>query len=397
MAATRESAEIIGTLKKTEGTQTAVPSIKSLRHLILSSLGKRGATPLAADLSVSDKLTGMVGQRLFELLEKGSYMKMGKILDIYPSWKKFILYEWTDIQVDETYLQEIKAVLQEAMLKKLLHHVVWGEQEQAEGLLKLCPELLLLSGTAKGPSAGPARTGTAYQIALKEGGNEMMEMMRPYYEKLEQGEEQRVAQLKEIAPNGIPEMPAFDLNNIVAAITAASQEEVDAALRKEENNSPLCQAFNRFREQFDACSQAEIFFNPKHLSKALTVYDAQEKTWSGNGNCSRCHLFLRQVYGFEQRYATESYARALAQGVDYIVENNEPLGPTFDFRSGGGSYYPLTTSLGFDTYCSGTGELELTGPWFHEGAGGGFGSLCQAKNSSMRANFRDHRFRVLSH
>src|SRR3990167_1899865 len=124
--------------------------------------------------------------------------------------------------------------------------------------------------------------------------------------------------------------------------------ETEGARRKPANELTLMETLNRFREQFTQKSHHEIVFNPQHLLRAFEVYLTQFDGWDWN----KRDLFWRQLIGFVQRFLPACDAQAFAQGIYYLTEENEALRRSFDFRYGGGSFYPVDfnscSSLGFD-------------------------------------------------
>ncbi len=238
------------------------------------------------------------------------------------------------------------------LVKQLLQHVIYGEEQQAKDLLDTYPGVrdLLLTGTAKVTdySNRQFKKLTAFQLALCAWDNEMCDMLKPYM-----SEEERTNQYQAIFPEGhetyvkSTEMQqAFDFTAILNAIASSNDADVRQALALQQpNDTALWRALEQFRQDVTARSQQERIFNPKHLLKAFELYDEKFNGWSWNQR----DLFWRQVIGYIQRFLPANIAQDVAQGLYSCVEEKEKSRRSLHFRVGGGAIYPF---LGFEYACA---------------------------------------------
>src|SRR3990167_8177876 len=233
--------------------------------------------------------------------------------------------------------------------------VVRGDKKTVVERVKQNPSLLLerSKSAVEDYSGNKFSNLTALQLmALRGADIEMMQAVEPYFKQLQNSQEEKTRQLEEIKPQLVAEQKSYDFCSILQAILHANPIDIQAALAKQDNGSPLCQALNQFRQDFARLSNQEINFNPQHLLKTSEIYDS-DPLWQNHITWGQRDLFWRQVEGYVQRYLPACYAQAFSQGIYYIVEKTEPLQRSFNFRSGGGSFYPLTSSssqagLGYD-------------------------------------------------
>ena len=157
-------------------------------------------------------------------------------------------------------------------LRALLQAVVYGDQEQAERILKLKPELLLQISTAIDYSGREIKD-MPFKAALRAGDVEMCDMMLPYFVGLEDGQakmkaqfdtvfidsDEKISRLEEHVTR--QEQNAFDFTDIIQAITNAPDADLKAALDLDfDNDSKLNSALNEFRSTFEAISLSEKIF-----------------------------------------------------------------------------------------------------------------------------------------
>lgn len=236
----------------------------------------------------------------------------------------------------------------DSLAKTLLSHVVKGEEAEALKMIDAHPRLLLIPSKAIATDySGRSYQGfTPFQGALLSHDFTLWRKMEPYFDKLPEGQAEKARQFKEIFPEGLPQQHHYDFNTLVQVISNTSDADIMTVLRKENNDTPICQAFNDFRATFTAIAMKETFFNPSHLIKALEVYINQSNTWSSH----KRDLFWRQVVGYVQRFLPACYAQAILQGLYSIVEEIKPLERLLNYQFSSISYYPLTESsgLGFD-------------------------------------------------
>lgn len=253
----------------------------------------------------------------------------------------------------------------------LLEQVVKGNEEKAKAMLDENPHLLLSNAGKTTDYSGKLITGlTAFQAALCAGDSNMVFMMQPYFDKLEEGNEQMTEQIQTIFNDGYhahldaQNEAVFDFTAVLDAIAKASDRDVNRALdvanvklkqndrerRKSDRDLTLTQAMNRFRETFAEKSRGEQIYNSKHLLKALKLYMAtfethSKRTW----NLNKRDLFFRQIIGFCLRFVPAHTAQAFARGIYCPIprrgappSEQKPFERSFTIREYDGEYYPLS-------------------------------------------------------
>lgn len=253
---------------------------------------------------------------------------------------------WNLSQASKAMFFSCQPLLEKQASKILLSHIVKGEEAAALEMIDANPRLLLISSQATDYSGRSYQGITPFQAALLCHDVTLWKKIEPYFDKLPNRQEEKVSQFKAIFPEGAPKQESYDFTELVQVISNSSDADIMAALRKENNDTPICQALKGFRTAFTDLAIKEMFFNPSHLIDALKVYDAQFDRWSWNQR----DLFWRQVIGYTQRFLPACYAQAFCQGLYYILEEKKPLSRSLKFQYDSVSYYPLTDSsgLGFD-------------------------------------------------
>lgn len=266
------------------------------------------------------------------------------------------------------------------LIKRLLTHILRGEEDEALEMICANPNLLLSYGNANDYSGRVYREVTPFQAALLSHDVRIGYKILPLFKQINKegfdAQEEKAKQFNTLFPEGLPDQKPYDFSIIIQVISESSAHDLQAALEKKQNNTPLCLALNAFRKEFTSLAQEEIFFNPQHLIKAFEVYRAQFDTWSQ----VQCDLFWRQVIGYIQRFVPTCYAQAFCQGLLSVVlmanytELPEALldglcPRLLRFRDQS-SYYPLTDSpaLGFDDAVDSgglvQGDKRLKSRWY---------------------------------
>lgn len=250
-------------------------------------------------------------------------------------------------------------------LLRLLQHVVYGEQAQAESILKIYPTLLLEKETVTDYS-GRHIHGTALQIAL--GAEDvryhaddecMVEMIQRYFDKLPDGKQVMAAQIAEQFPEGWEILNREKMKNDSVALDkviqtiAASSDIADCEL-----------AIQEFRDYLAPKSIIKTgkHFNALLLVEALRLYEANHAQL-GRRSSYKNDLCWRNVIGTIQRYLPASSAQAFCQGIHTIVEDGAKLKRSLTFPSGHGTkFFPLdldaNSRLGFDVAVGGHGGVK---------------------------------------
>lgn len=238
----------------------------------------------------------------------------------------------------------------------VVHATLCGDEDLARRMIEANPNYILQHGDATDFSGRIYNSLTPFQAALVTGDNKMAEMIKPYFDRLPNGQAEMQKQVTEIFPQGIESHfvaqrlvseTEFNpmLKEVFAAIQNAAPEDLQSALNNECNNSRLYLVLNKFRAAFTDLSQREKIFNPNHLLKAFEVY-ASKFDWD-TPDWHKLDLFWCQVIGFVQRFLPATYAQAFANDLYNIAENNHACPRSFNFElTSGFSFYPVGGSFG---------------------------------------------------
>lgn len=193
---------------------------------------------------------------------------------------------------------------------------------------------------------------TPLQSALSAWDNEMYTIFMQHM-----SEDEITRQYLEIFPEGhdayFANLPTYDFNKLATLITNSNDSDVQAALALGSNlferpfNNPLCIAILNFRNKFDhhyewnSCGAQA--FTPQYLINALEIYEENYTRWDANKRT----LFWRKIIGYLQRELPRNISQDLAQGIYYLIENNEPSRRRFEFRDGSGVILTIYNSEGY--------------------------------------------------
>jgi len=279
----------------------------------------------------------------------------------------------------------------------LLSHIVKGEEAEALKMIAAKPSLLCTRAKATDYSGRSYKDVTPFQAALLCHDSTMMLKMEPYFDKLPNGAAEKLSQFRQLFPDGLPQQKPYDFTWIIQVFSESQDDDLEAAFRRENNNTPFDQALKKFRETFTDLVMKEIFFNPSHFITALKIYDTQFKSWSDTQRNS----FWGTIVGYTQRFLPACYAQAICQGLYLILKEKKPLSRSFNFTYNNGEYYPLTNSyfsLGFNFAvwwppeqpppfrqlpgCAGT-LAHPTDPGEGERLASGFDQLCRASKAEL--------------
>lgn len=233
---------------------------------------------------------------------------------------------------------------------QFLRHAIQGEEVSVLAMLEKTPSLLLEMGTVVDYTNRTFAKLTVFELLISAGDTDMLTKVIPFFDRLPHGQEEKVRQFRAQFPDGIVKQVPYNFDNLVTVITQSSNADIHAALAKQQDNSPLCQALNQFREAFTLCSHKEKIFNPQHLLKAFAIYKDQFESW----DWGQRDLFLRQVIGFVQRFLPSCYAQAFGQGLYNLLVKNpaDSLKREFNFAQSEDHFFPLgaepSSGLGFD-------------------------------------------------
>lgn len=289
--------------------------------------------------------------RLFTNFQEVTLNLAFKVYDISEAERSITDSKATGIETDSYYAFRLyKPLIQKNLVHPIVLSVVQGELMNTEVQIKQRPHFSAFKGEAIDYSQRTISQVTPFQAALCTQDEVACEILGKHMT-----DEEIVCQFNEIIPEGIEahfaSQTPFDFSELVDVITNSrredgTDEDVCAALKKQENDSLLCETLKKFRNNFTDRSAQEKVYNPQHLIRALQLYDENFVRWNWNQR----DLFWRQVVGYVQRFLPANIAQDFAQGLIYRVNQNENANHSFKFRFGGGSIFPLNfnSGLGFD-------------------------------------------------
>jgi len=279
-----------------------------------------------------------------------------------------------------------KPALAKKAAKKLLIHVVRGEEAEAKKMLEANPQLLLERGLVTDYS-GRQIEGTAFALALGAEDIEMCEMITPYFNRLtdQDGETERLKQYQAQFPEQEEkkeekdEVKREDTPDIVMLKQLMQTISIS---NTDEECEPALAAFREFLKPKGVIKTGK-HFNANLLLKAFQLYDENYMDF-GHWNSRKNNLCWRKVVGYIQRFLPACYAQAFCQGLYGLVERGDKLKRSLNFLYDPGIFFfPLSSSgVGYE-YAVRAPEVSFRG----HGAFAGcprFQNLCRAKTSALR-------------
>lgn len=214
----------------------------------------------------------------------------------------------------------------------LLGHVVRGEQDKAEAIIRINPELLFKSGTVKDLAGNTYINYSPCQLACYAQDENIIKMMKSYLD--EKGKRQFNLILMD-ANEEYEKQEPYDLSELVAVIDGGN------ARQKQ-------QVLDAFKKRFEPREiKNEKSFNIKNIQKAFEVYVKNYYPWLPE----QCALLWCEVIGFYQRSLPACYAQAFCQGLYHVTDGNKTLERELKL-SGGELFYSMDVKkqegLGFD-------------------------------------------------
>lgn len=258
-------------------------------------------------------------------------------------------------------------------LHKFLQHIVFDEREEAEAMVRANPQLLRMKTVVTNYS-GQRIEQTAYQLALGADDNEMATMLVPYFEKIYLNDPRYQAKPEEAIKVGLAEKTYQEQEQFSDGLfedkgkEAADEKaltDVLAAIDASDSNEACETALQTFRDYLnpkDEPIRKGKHFNIQLLIRAFELYSNENKYRERGGDGSRKNnLIWRKVIGYTQRCLPTCYAQAFAQGLYYIIENEEPLTHSLEFRfKQGHFFFPLRPSsgLGYEVAAGGGNMMD---------------------------------------
>jgi hypothetical protein len=235
------------------------------------------------------------------------------------------------------------------LVQQFLQHIIYGEQAQAEKILKDYPQMtqeLLTTKLKVKDYSGRKIFGTALQLAL--GAEDvryhedeicMVEMLTPYIKSLPDGEKIMAEQIAEQFPEGYEELEAQRVKEDDAAVTRMF-DAIGASDNPADWEAAL-QEFHRYLKPKGVIKTGK-HFNEKMQEKAYELYDAKYKDFGNDWDSPKNLFAWRRVCGGIQRYHPACLAQAESQGLYYIIDKKENLSRSLKLRNDPGFvYYPL--------------------------------------------------------
>ena len=221
--------------------------------------------------------------------------------------------------------------LDKRAVEKLLHHVAYGEKDQAEKMLKSNPKLLLGISTIT-DEAGRTIYGTAYQIALGAKDvspfpkvEEMAEMLECYLLQLPNGEKEREKQYNEQFPEGFEKQEearrmsdSFELNKVFAAIKK------DKTTGLAEAKKAVAEFQNYLENQIKGVITTGYHFNEALFEEALKLYDKHFDDFGGFDS-DKNTLAAIKLIGFIERFFPANLAQAMCDDIGRVVDEKKML------------------------------------------------------------------------
>jgi hypothetical protein len=285
-------------------------------------------------------------------------------------------------------------VVDQAGIQKLLKHIAYGEQIEAEKMINASPYLLMMSGDVVDYSLRKIINVTPAQLAFGGDDEVMCAMLK---EKL--GAEEFEKQISEkFIEDAEAEKQSLDefteiINQLVDAISDPQANILDE-INHVANDSPLRNLLDTFRVKFAPGEvRAGKHFNVQFLLKACEIYDANYERW-GLGWGQECQLFWSQVVGYLERLLPVSYVQAACDGLGDVVLG-KPLRRQFKLLDNT-TYFPLDANpakrLGFDhgIYIGPGSSCLSLGKWACGVGRGDFKTCVEQKLQACRM-MRPHR------
>ncbi|HHM2298112.1 TPA: hypothetical protein ACT9K7_001815 [Legionella pneumophila] len=240
-------------------------------------------------------------------------------------------------------------------IAKALHHAAYARQEDVKALLAMLdknPSLLLQASNVTTPGGDEWKRVTIYEFLLGAGDYELAKQVQEYFSKIEQGEQQRIAQYERYKPHieGMLTQKPYDLSPLIELIKKATPEQVAALLKKDmTGDNELCKALSQFRKDWapKVLTKPGMHYNyasPQHAFELL------DREWANlykasNDNYDKIRLVWRHLIGFEMRRLPGIDRCVMAQGLYYVIDGKEAVGRSYTLREAGmAGSFPVTTS-----------------------------------------------------
>jgi hypothetical protein len=234
----------------------------------------------------------------------------------------------------------IEFPLLQSITDNLFYAALCGDERLVHVMIEKNPNYLLECGSATDFSGRTYTHFTPFQAALITGDIKMVEMMKPYFDRLPDGLAKMQEQARDISIMRDSDAKQLDIKKlkqcfekrfgeVTLAINEASSEDLTAALNTENNDSALCKALDEFRQAFTALSLKEKIFNPGHFIKALENYNVEFDRMQSDPD--KLNLFWRQ-FGFLQRFFPANYAQDFVYDLTKTLQKKKESLPSRQFN-----------------------------------------------------------------
>lgn len=237
-----------------------------------------------------------------------------------------------------------------------LHHAAYARQEDVDALLAMLiknPRLLLQAGNVQTPGGDEVRRVTLYEFLLGAGDAELAGIVQGYFDKIENGEQERIRQYERYRPHieGMLTEKPYDLEPLIKLIKEATPEQLTALLKKDmTGEDDLCKKLIQFRKDWAprVLTKPCMHYNYNSLKHAFELLDREWDNLyrASNNNYDMINLVWRQLIGFEMRRLPGIDRCVMAQGLYYVIDNKEPVARTYTLRNVGATAatFPVTVA-----------------------------------------------------
>ncbi len=278
-----------------------------------------------------------------------------------------------------------KPELEKQALAKALHHAAFARQKDVDTLLAMLeanPRLLLKAGNVITPGGLDVRGVTIYEFLLGAGDPNLAKRVEPFFEKLENGQNERTRQFERYRPHidAMLTQEPDDLKCLFDIIKQSSADDVAAELATGDQydtryQSPLRDAFNKFREvkldpQVRIMTEPRMHCNYQNLIHAYSMLALEwDNLYAASGNnYKKLYLVAREIIGLIELIELPGYERCLfARGQVKAAAAGKEIERSHKYENGSGSFPNFDSSLvtshsgvGFDSFISISGGWPLT-------------------------------------
>ena len=215
------------------------------------------------------------------------------------------------------------------------------------------PRLLLYAGNTTTRGGFIMTRSTLLECAVYSGNPYAVELLLPYFEKIEKGDLIKKQQLNSFRPF-IKSLKVeikksvcnhYNVESLIELIKISSPQDVSDALNKNRNNdSALARELNKFRESVRSC-QSKKGMHYKFYGALATVFNWQASNWLPE---DQYNLVWRQIVGYLQLFLPDIDRFAFAGGFRKNYDSLVILGSQGNVFPNAPKGTDSWTGLGFD-------------------------------------------------